>query len=338
MPENLPRVPTTYAALRQAVEVAMIKGQQEIERSRVRTYWETGRLIHEHLLHHKERAYYGTATIQRLADDLSVDRSVLQRCMQFVRAFPNCAAWHKLTWGHYRALIPIADARQRRALATTADRQAWSIAQLEQHLRTLLPLPPASSEAALAAPTPAAPPLLTPRRGTPGIRHVIATADGPAVDLGFACYLDLPPDTAFAPGALVQLDSAGRPRPAPDATKSDLFTYAATVLKLVDADTLWVKIRLGQRHWLKQKLRLRDLDCPELATPEGKAAKRYVEAQLATAQSVTICTTRPDKYDRYLADVYLSQQGQEIHLNNELLSRGYAVIKRQWEFGDWGDK
>lgn len=41
---------------------------------------------------------------------------------------------------------------------------------------------------------------------------------------------------------------------------SDLFTYDAA-LKVVDADTLWVK----------EKQRLRDLDCPVLATREGKA-------------------------------------------------------------------
>lgn len=62
-----------------------------------------------------------------------------------------------------------------------------------------------------------------------------------------------------------------------------------------------------------------------------------MDALLPAGTTVIICTTRPDKYDRYLADVYLSHPKGEIYLNNELLSNGHAVIKREWEFGDWGE-
>ena len=71
-------VPVTYAKLRRAVEVAMVVGQRVVEQAKVRTYWETGRLINEHVLLFKERADYGTGTILRLATDLQVHRSVLQ--------------------------------------------------------------------------------------------------------------------------------------------------------------------------------------------------------------------------------------------------------------------
>jgi hypothetical protein len=95
---------------------------------------------------------------------------------------------------------------------------------------------------------------------------------------------------------------------------------------------------LGLRpdQWLKEKLRLRDLDCPEMATPEGRAAQRFTAALVARATAVTVCTTKPDKYDRYLADVYLATEDGEKFLNNELLAAGHAVVKRAWEFGDWG--
>ena len=125
------------------------------------------------------------------------------------------------------------------------------------------------------------------------------------MDLGFACYIDLPSSTElgagegteFAAGSFLQLDAAGQIATAADAGKSDLFTYAA-VWKVVDSDTLWVKVYLWPGQWVKQKLRLRDLDCPEMDTAEGKAAKRFVDALLADVQSVTVCTTKPDKYDR----------------------------------------
>jgi len=52
----LTTIPQTYAELRRAVEATMVWGQREADLARVRTYHETGRLIHEHVLLFKERA------------------------------------------------------------------------------------------------------------------------------------------------------------------------------------------------------------------------------------------------------------------------------------------
>ena len=49
----------TYPALRQAVEETLLAGQRKIERDKLEVYWTTGRHIHEHLLHHEDRADYG---------------------------------------------------------------------------------------------------------------------------------------------------------------------------------------------------------------------------------------------------------------------------------------
>jgi hypothetical protein len=96
-------------------------------------------------------------------------------------------------------------------------------------------------------------------------------------------------------------------------------------------------------------------------TPEGKAAKREVERLISAAQSVTIYTSKADKYDRYLADVFLIGVADEklkgvagvgepgpgsatpattmreapIFLNNHLLENGFAERKDAWQFGDW---
>jgi endonuclease YncB( thermonuclease family) len=72
-----------------------------------------------------------------------------------------------------------------------------------------------------------------------------------------------------------------------------------------------------------------------MSTPEGRAAKRFVEALIAKTTAIVINTTKPDKYDRYLADVFLTTDSGEIFLNNALLENGQAVRKDAWEFGDW---
>ncbi len=339
-------VPQTYAALRQAVQQVLIKGQQSIEQAQVRTYHDTGRIISEHVLLNRDRADHGSQTILRLAADLKIDRSILQRCVQFARSFPNCAPWRNLTWAHFRALIPVEDAKQRKALATEANRNEWSVVRLEERIRTLLPPALDGDDAATISATP--PRLLTPKRGTPGVCRVVVDDGAPALsgvervaaDLGFACFRGLSSAEArgLKAGAFVQIGDDGKVRSAPDARSSDLFTYPAGILKVVDGDTLWVKVTIAPGVWVKQKLRLRDLDCPELATAGGKAARQFTAAQLAGVDTVTITTTRPDKYDRYLADVFIpTRGGEDIFLNNALLTAGHAAIKKAWEFSDWGE-
>ena len=78
------------------------------------------------------------------------------------------------------------------------------------------------------------------------------------------------------------------------------------------------------------------LDCPEIDTADGKAAKRFVERLVADAKAITVHTTKPDKYDRYLADVFVeTRDGEDVFLNNVLLEQGHAERKDAWEFGDW---
>jgi endonuclease YncB( thermonuclease family) len=340
--------PKTYAELRRGVESALLTGRRNIDHAWVRTYWETGRLINEHILLNKERAEYGAQVFARLAADLKISKRALYECAQFARCFPIVRDRAQLTWNHYRLLCQVADAARRKTLTTEAIRLGWTSPQLETRVRALATQTAvAVGKADTSELVEVAPPrLLTPKRGTPGVCKVIPVGDGLVVDLGFACYLDLAlrpgsgqaEDSGFTAGSFVQMDAAGRITVAPGAGKADLFTYAAVILKVVDGDTLWVRIYLRPRQWVKQKLRLRDLDAPELSTPEGKAAKRFVDGLLPEGTAVTVCTTKPDKYDRYLADVFVAEgAGEPVFVNNALLAAGHAVTKREWEFGDWGE-
>lgn len=70
--------------------------------------------------------------------------------------------------------------------------------------------------------------------------------------------------------------------------------YGAQVLSVIDGDILWLDIDCGFGVWTKQKVRLRGIDTPELETAAGVQARDFVG----------VTTTKPDKYDRYLADVF----------------------------------
>ena len=103
-----------------------------------------------------------------------------------------------------------------------------------------------------------------------------------------------------------------------------MYEYYATVVKIVDADTIDVDIDLGLHVWKrKERLRLAGLNAPEMSTPEGVAATAYLVTVLPVGTQVTVRTTvdRTEKYGRYLATVMLGA----VNVNELLISTGHAV-------------
>ncbi len=342
-------VPKTYAELKRGVEETLLAGQQRIERARLETYWLTGRLVHDHLELHADEAGYGTQTIRRLTRDLGLEESLLYRCLRFARAYPIFAGRQKLGWSHYRVLSFVKDDRTRHDLEVQALKQQWTADHLDRQIRALTAgdAEPRNLQATgLNGQAPfSGARLLVAKRGTPGLHGIIDRgADGLAVDLGFKLYRALEPEQQkrLEKGAIVRLGEERITR-ADGATKADLFTYDATIRRVVDADTLIIGIEVAPGIWLEEKLRLRGLDAPELSTAEGKAAKRFVDHLLPAGTAVVVSTTKPDKYDRYLADVFIGATSggeagatmEAVFLNNALLEHGHAVRKDAWEFRDW---
>ena len=78
----------------------------------------------------------------------------------------------------------------------------------------------------------------------------------------------------------------------------------------------------------------------EMDTPEGQAAKRFVEAELALHKeggqaacdflTVKSIRTRQEKWGRYLGDVFYMKKGSSapIYLNQLLLDKRHAVRVR----------
>jgi len=119
--------------------------------------------------------------------------------------------------------------------------------------------------------------------------------------------------------------------------EEELFTFKAYCERVIDGDTLIALIDCGFGNYITQRLRLRNIDTPELSAPEGLKAKRFVQRRLNTNPFMIIKsykTYTTDKYDRYLVDVFflsnepnphtVSQQGR--FLNQELLDAGLAVL------------
>ncbi|MFP4473408.1 MAG: DUF1016 N-terminal domain-containing protein [Candidatus Omnitrophota bacterium] len=112
------------------------------------------------------------------------------------------------------------------------------------------------------------------------------------------------------------------------------YVYKAIVEKVVDGDTLLVRIDLGFTTWKEQRLRLAQIDTPALDEPGGTRAAAFVEEQLAPCAFVMIKTNKIDIYGRYVAHVFYRKGETDKdavfekgnYLNQELVDRGLAVV------------
>ena len=84
-----------------------------------------------------------------------------------------------------------------------------------------------------------------------------------------------------------------------------LFTYNATVVRVVDGDTLVLQFDLGFHIYHTARVRLLGVNCPERGTPGGTVATNVVKTFCPPGKPCTVTTIkdRTDKYGRYIADV-----------------------------------
>lgn len=104
-----------------------------------------------------------------------------------------------------------------------------------------------------------------------------------------------------------------------------IWTVPARVVRVVDADTLILDLDQGWHTWrLGERCRLSGINAPELGTPEGEEAKRFVLSLLLAdaVLPVTFVSRSLDKYGRPLGIVRLAD-GRI--LNDLLLTAGHAV-------------
>lgn len=101
-----------------------------------------------------------------------------------------------------------------------------------------------------------------------------------------------------------------------------MYDYRVKVLRVVDGDTLHVTVDLGFDQRVDKSLRLYGINCPEMNTPEGVAAKAFVEKLVSRVTFLRTVKDRREKYGRYLGTLYDSQWKD---LNQEIIEAGHAV-------------
>jgi len=297
----------TYSQLlrhiRQTIKVGKARALRAVEREVVRTKWETGQLILEHILLNRKKGDYGKAVIQKLAKDLEMSVTELRYMVEFARTYSNLPPAGDLSWGDYRELLRVNDAGQRKALSTQAAAQSWTRKQLRSAIRKIktakgitLGKMPVEKLADL-------------KPGTVGLYRIRRYNNVLYRDLGFSVYQRLEPQ-------------GGRATNPPEAR---LYTYEARVTRVVDGDTYYCLIDLGFDLVLEQRVRLRRLNAPEIITAEGQEAKKVLARVLKRAKEEVLVKVSKldDQYGRYLVDTWV--RGKNI--DTDLLASGVFHVR-----------
>jgi micrococcal nuclease len=270
-----------------------------------------------------------------LSGDLGTSERELYYSLRFYRVYPILPHASKLSWSEYRDLLSVDDPKERQVLVERTEKENWTRDRLRKEVKVATGKSSAS-ELVSEKLSPSTP-------GKPGTYKIVKATVGPetgkwVIDLGFSNYYKTSKDLRFKEGAIIEeafaVPGAGS---APSdliklskRTPEDLYTYCAYVVKVLDGDTLKVVVDLGFGVRSVQTLRLLGIDAPEIVTADGMESKKALEKMLKIADGkagapLLIKTVKSDKYDRYLADIFVGS----VYINQKLIDEGLAVLMEE---------
>jgi len=107
-----------------------------------------------------------------------------------------------------------------------------------------------------------------------------------------------------------------------------MYYYKTEVLRVVDGDTVDVRMDLGFNVWHKCRVRLLGINAPESRTRDleekkrGLAAKDWLVNTLESAQSdIELQSHGTGKYGRVLGEFYINN----VNINELMVKEGHAV-------------
>ncbi len=293
---------------------------------------EIGRMIVEAEQGGESRAGYGTRLIERLAEDLKTrlgpgySERNLGQMRKFYNTYDHSKLNYNLGWAHYRELLRVQDDRARARIEKQAATNGLSVLEVIALVQAERSSTQDRIDELLRRPNG--------RLYSYRVKRELGdyTTRKPLLDLGFSTYLPLPENSPHD-AAVIHSTQTSKGYVFEVGSEEDLYLYRAQVRDVIDGDTLLVYVDAGFGVISKQKIRLRNIDAPELTTERGRDVKAATEKRLRGVPFVLIRTRATDMYDRYLADVVLGSGDKNVdniletgvHLNRWLVEEGLAV-------------
>ena len=301
---------------------------QNVNRQKVEMCWELGKIIDKHLLKN-DRADYGKKFFQELSKDTSIVDRTLYQMRSFYKAYPALPKeTTTLNWSHYRNLASVKNDETRKYLEDLTATENLGAKELQKKISKSKPHSKKNSATGK----------LNFERGK---LFTYALTKNGEVDLGFNVFF-LPPSSLSR-----TLSSLNHPLPSSlDRRSEDLrssasrdprrsasrmtaggktaggdsrvtigskngeHTYLAELERVVDGDTVHVKLDLGFGIKHREILRLAKINAAEADTAAGKRATAALKEILKDAPFLIVKTNKTDIYGRYVADVFFGKKNE----------------------------
>ena len=113
-----------------------------------------------------------------------------------------------------------------------------------------------------------------------------------------------------------------------------MYNYKATLMRVVDGDTIDAEIDLGFKIFIKERIRLMGIDTPESRTRNlaekswGKAASARLSELLAEANGKFTLVTKMQKkgkFGRILGTIEVSTKDGIVDANQVLMNENFAI-------------
>jgi endonuclease YncB( thermonuclease family) len=100
--------------------------------------------------------------------------------------------------------------------------------------------------------------------------------------------------------------------------------YEATVIKVIDGDTIWIK--KDNNHI---KVRLSYIDAPELKQNFGIRSRNFL-SNLVLDKMIEVNTNKKDRYNRHLGEIYIHNTKESIFVNAKMIKSGNAWVYKTY--------
>jgi endonuclease YncB( thermonuclease family) len=310
---------TLFTDVCQIYETTLLHAETLYGAQKNSAYFQMGRQIDRILQNAEQTGRYGKKLVPTLCRDLKQkygkgpSSRTMRNMRKFATRYTEATVDPALSWSHYCILLSIDDAGTRAQLEQQAIRQHLDRDALQQLVSLTLQQ---SKDAPERFP-------LSPRKGTLQIAKLVRPAPGapPLLDVGFG--VQHVPNTArlnhLPDGTFIQRFPTGHLKPI-DCPPGERYCYLATLEKVVDGDTVKMRIQLTTGIFISERLRLRGVDAMELTSLQGQKAKRALERLLKNKENIIIYTYSTDRYGRYVADLV----ADNIYINRTLVEKGHA--------------
>ena len=323
--------------LKKEIHEGMARAEMAFQAQRVLTYWKLGTGMHRFLAAQKET---DTFHLKKIEAEMNISLDVLRKIVKFYRVFPKLPKNPLLSWSQYRALLT-APEDMRDGLKARAVKEGLG----SEKIYALISGSRKKMKQKALGLDGAKVPRLNYVRGRLFVYKTLQSkklglkANKIMVDCGFKIKhkVDIPPSSRITGGSLVLSVKTKKGYALKQSLKDDrkLYTYAARVIRVIDADTFFLTVDVGFDIWIDMTVRLRGINASEMTTHEGVRARQFVVDRLKVSKTVVIKSYWMAKYGRYLVDLYYLRKKKSdplqiaregIFLNQQLLDEGLAGL------------